>query len=169
MLRQCPFSMPDKMLKSPACQAFRISEWKGCCRVAELKNTRHEKFAQCLAKGMSQRKSYRAAFPSAEEWKDETVDSKASVLAKNGKVLERLEELAKESSSKAVMSVTERKEWLSEIIRNEYEKTTDRIKAVDTLNRMDGAYVENVKIEGQVNNPMAGLTTEELKKLIASG
>lgn len=135
--------------------------------MAELKNARHEKFAQCMAKGMSQRKAYRAAFPSSETWKDETVDSKASVLAKNGKVLERLEELAKESSSQAIMSVIERKEWLSGIVRNEYEKTQDRIKAIDTLNRMDGAYIEKVEVNGQVNNPMAGMTTEELKKLIA--
>ncbi len=137
--------------------------------MAELKNVRHEKFAQGLASGMSQRNAYRAAFPNSKRWKDETVDSKASVLAKNEKVLERLRELAEQSTSKAVMNATQRKEWLTSIIRSEAEETKDKLKAVDILNRMEGEYVDKVQLGGQVNNPMAGLTTEELKKLINDG
>lgn len=135
--------------------------------MAELTNVRHEKFAQCIANGYSQRKAYRAAFPKAENWKDETVDSKASALAKNDKVLTRLRELAEETSSKAIMNATERKEWLTATIRSKIEKTQDKLKAVDILNRMEGAYVEKVELNGQLNNnPYAGLTTDELKKLI---
>lgn len=137
--------------------------------MAELKNVRHEKFAQGLASGMSQRNAYRVAFPNSKRWKDETVDSKASVLAKNEKVLERLRELAEQSTSEAVMNATQRKEWLTSIIRSEAEETKDKLKAVDILNRMEGEYVDKVQLGGQVNNPMAGLTTEELKKLINDG
>ena len=137
--------------------------------MAELNNVRHEKFAQGLASGMSQRNAYRGAFPNSKRWKDETVDSKASVLAKNDKVLERLRELAEQSTSKAVMNATQRKEWLTAIIRSEVEETKDKLKAVDILNRMEGEYVDKVQLGGQVNNPMAGLTTEELKKLINDG
>lgn len=135
--------------------------------MAELKNIRHETFAQGLAKGMSQRVAYRAAFPSSEKWKDETVDSKASVLAKHEKVLERLKELAEVSTSKAVLTATQRKEWLSEIILNKEEETKDRLKAVDILNKMDGAYIEKVEVNGQLNNPLANLTDEELKRLVS--
>jgi len=135
--------------------------------MAELKNVRHEKFAQCIANGYSQRNAYRAAFPSSEKWKDETVDSKASVLAKHGKVLERLRELAKESTSEAVMNAQQRKEWLTATIKSDYEKTENKLKAVDILNKMEGSYIEKVEVNGQLNNnPYAGLTTEELKKLI---
>lgn len=137
--------------------------------MAELNNVRHEKFAQCLASGMSQRNAYRVAFPNSKRWKDETVDSKASVLAKNDKVLERLRELAEQSTTEAVMNATQRKEWLTSIIRSENEETKDKLKAVDILNRMEGEYVDKVQLGGQVNNPMAGLTTEELKKLINDG
>ena len=137
--------------------------------MAELKNVRHETFAQCLASGMSQRNAYRVAFPSSEKWKDETVDSKASVLAKNEKVLERLRELAEQSTTEAVMNATQRKEWLTQIIRSQDEKTQDKLKAVDILNRMDGEYIEKVQVNGQVSNPFAGLTTEELKKLVDDG
>lgn len=115
--------------------------------MATLKNTRYEKFAQCLANGLSQRKAYRAAYPKSKKWKDATVDSKASSLAKNDKVLERLLELAKESSSKAVMNARERKEWLTSIIMKDDEETRDRLRAVDILNRMEGEYIEKVEVK----------------------
>lgn len=137
--------------------------------MAELNNARHEKFAQCLANGLSQRKAYREAFPKSEKWKDETVDARASELKKNSKVLVRLKELGEKASSKAIMSAVERKEWLTEIIKSNEQDMKDRLKAVDILNRMEGAYIDKVEVGGQINNPMAGLTTEELKKLINDG
>lgn len=139
------------------------------CTMAELANVRHEKFAQGIASGKSQRNAYRAAFPNSMNWKDETVDSKASALAKTDKVLERVKELAVESTSEAVMSAKKRKEWLSKIMEDIGEETKDRLKACDILNRMEGAYIEKVQVGGQINNPMAGLTTEDLKKLINDG
>ena len=137
--------------------------------MAELNNARHEKFAQGLANGLSQRKAYREAFPKSEKWKDETVDARASELKKNSKVLVRLKELGEKASSKAIMSAVERKEWLTEIIKSNEQDMKDRLKAVDILNRMEGAYIDKVEVGGQINNPMAGLTTEELKKLINDG
>ena len=137
--------------------------------MAELQNARHEKFAQGIASGLSQRKAYRAAFPNANNWKDETVDSKASTLAKNEKVLARLLELAGQTTSKAVMSIQERKEWLTEVVNDREENMKNRLRAVDTLNKMDGAYIENIKVNGQINNPMQGLTTEELRKIANGG
>ncbi len=134
--------------------------------MAELKNVRHEKFAQCIASGMSQRKAYREAFPRSENWKDETVDSKASVLAKNEKVLERLRELADIATDETIMNVTERKKWLTRIMMNAEEETKEKLKACDILNKMEGSYIDKVEFNGQVNNPFAGMTTEELKKLI---
>lgn len=134
--------------------------------MAELNNARHEKFAQGLACGLSQRKAYYAAFPNSVKWKESTVDVKACELAKSDKILVRLDELRKVSTSKAVMSATERKEWLTSLIMDEAEETKDKLKAVDILNRMDGEYIDKVQMSGDVNNPMAGLTTDELKKLI---
>lgn len=137
--------------------------------MAELSNARHEKFAQGLACGMSQRKAYRAAFTNSAKWKDATVDVKACNLAKEDKILARLDELRKEASSRAVMTATERKEWLTELVKSDIEETKDKLKAIDILNRMEGEYIEKVRVDGDINNPMAGLTTEELKKLIYNG
>ena len=127
--------------------------------MAELKNVRHEKFAQGIANGLSQRKAYRAAFPNSVKWKDETVDVKASELRKNDKVLVRLQELAEKASDEAIMDAKERKEWLTHIIKSAMEETKDKLKAVDLLNRMDGTYVAKVEVEANVN------MTDKLKEV----
>ena len=116
-----------------------------------LANVRHEKFAQGIAQGLSQRKAYREAFPNSLKWKDETVDSKASAHAKNDKVSARVNELKNASTSKAIKTAIERKEWLSSIIDDEKEDTTTKLKACDLLNKMDGEYVTKVEADVKVN------------------
>lgn len=134
--------------------------------MAELKNAKQEKFVQGLVSGLSQRKAYLAAFPNSAKWKDATVDNRASELFKKSEILGRYKELQQQAASKAVMSATKRKEWLTSLINSEIEETKDKLKAVDILNRMDGEYTDKVQLNGNVNNPFAGLTTEELKKMI---
>jgi len=135
-----------------------------------LDNVKHEKFAQCLASGMSQRQSYLEAYPSSKKWKDATVDNKASKLAKTSEVLARLQEIRERTESKAIANVARRKMILTEILEDEEEKTTDRIKAIDSLNKMEGVGTENVNLNGgvEISNPYQGLTTEELRKLARS-
>lgn len=114
-----------------------------------LNNPRHETFAQEITKGiLSQRKAYRVAFPSSLKWKDETVDSKASALAKNDKVLARVNELKELATSKAIKTAIERKEWLSSVMDDEKEDTNTKLKACDLLNKMEGEYI--TKIEGEM-------------------
>lgn len=138
--------------------------------MAALDNARHEKFAQGLASGLSQRKAYRAAFPRSENWKDSTVDKRASELYAKGEVLGRLRELGQQSTTEAVMSISKRKEWLTSIMQSDVEETKDKLKAVDILNRMDGAYIDKLEVKGQVNsNPFAGMSTEDLKALVDGG
>jgi hypothetical protein len=115
-----------------------------------LKNVRHETFAQEIALGKSQRQAYKVAFPKSVNWKDETVDPKASALAKNDKVLTRIQELQAEATSKTIKTAIQRKEWLSSIIDSAEEDTTTKLKACDLLNKMDGEYT--TKIEADVNS-----------------
>ena len=80
------------------------------------------------------------------------------------KYIKELQEKAKESR---ILTAREKREWLSEVIKNGNEKLQDRLKALDILNKMDGDYVEKVQLSGEVkrSNPFEGLTTKELKKL----
>lgn len=48
-------------------------------------------------------------------------------------------------------------------------KPYDKVRALELLGKHLGMFTEKVDLTGQVNNPMAGLTTEELKKLINDG
>ena len=91
---------------------------------------------------MSQRKAYREAFKQSSKWKDSTVDVKASELF--GKVLVRYKELQEEAQDAAIMTRKERMVALSEIAKNA-EKEADMIKAIDTLNKMDGDYTSKVE------------------------
>lgn len=132
-----------------------------------LENARHEKFAQELALGTTQRKAYRVAFPSSLKWKDETVDSKASALAKSDKVLARLKELQEETAKATILTAQERLEFLSGIVTDinqeklviETENGEKKIfeipanlekkmKAIDLMNKMQGEYV--TKVEGSI-------------------
>ena len=48
-------------------------------------------------------------------------------------------------------------------------KSYDKVRALELLGKHLGMFEEKIEVNGQVNNPMAGLTTEELKKLVADG
>ncbi|GMQ74287.1 terminase [Tetragenococcus halophilus] len=130
-----------------------------------LDNPRHEKFVQCLITGMSQRKSYREAFKQSIRWKDTTVDSKASTLFKTDKVMERYKELLEEAQDEAIMTRKARMVLLSEIAEST-EEVKDQIKAIDTLNKMDGDYIQQIELNGDLRtNPYANLSEEELRRL----
>lgn len=48
-------------------------------------------------------------------------------------------------------------------------KPYDKVRALELIGKHIGMFEEKVSVSGKVNNPMAGLTTEELKKLIYDG
>lgn len=128
-----------------------------------LENARHEKFVQSLIAGMSQRQAYREAFPASNRWKDKTVDNRASELFRE--VLGRYKELQEEAQDAAIMTRKERMVALSDIAQNA-EKEADMIKAIDTLNKMDGDYTSKLELSGEVKtNPFAELSVDELRKL----
>lgn len=150
-----------------------------------LENARHERFIQNIVKGMTQRQAYKDAFPDNNS-NDKTVDELASRLFNDIKVHTRYEELLEELEDKSIMSAKERMKWLTDVIKNIQRddvyvrdnegnetligsKNADintKLKAIDTLNKMDNTYQQNVKISGSINNPFENLSEEELRKLI---
>ena len=63
-----------------------------------------ERYCQARARGMSQRKAYREAYPKSARWKDSAVDSQACRLEKLPKVSARLAELTEAAAKEAVAS-----------------------------------------------------------------
>ena len=137
---------------------------------------KRKKFVQGLVKGMSQREAYRNAFPNSKSWKDHVVDSKASELFKNGEVQARYNELTQKADDDAIMSAIERKQWLTKVINGEIEEEDKyfsdgeavvynkpaniktKIIALDTLNKMDGQYIQDIRLSGDKNNPVVTQT-----------
>ena len=82
---------------------------------------KQELFVQGIISGLSQRQAYRQAYPSANKWRDNVVDNKASELLKNGEVLVRYRELLKQFSNMSL--------WSREQDFNEYEWLKNKARA----------------------------------------
>lgn len=134
--------------------------------VVVMLTPKQEKFIQNIVKGMSQRQAYKDAYD-AENMKDETIDNEASKLFNNNEVSTRYQELIEKLEDESIMTAKQRMVWLSDVVKGNikhisyggngeaYENEayiSDKIKALDTLNKMSGEYV--TKIEGDI-----GVTT----------
>ena len=106
-----------------------------------------EEFVKHLINGKSQRKAYRLAYPNCNQI-DEYVDSKACNLLRSDNVKARYEELIERATSKSIMTAIKRKEWLTKLITDDTSNNSDRLKALDLLNKMDGEYI--IKLKGDI-------------------
>ena len=107
-----------------------------------------EQFVQNVLQGMSQADAYRSAYPN-QRMSDKTVWETASKLMANPKVVTRLAELRNELAKPSIMTAQERLEWLTEVVKDETQTMTDRLKASDQMNKMQGEYV--TKVQGDLN------------------
>lgn len=108
---------------------------------------KQEKFVQNLLQGMSQREAFKHSY-NAEKMKDTTIDTKASKLFNQYEIRKRYEELLAVLRDKAVMNAFEKRVLLRNIATDMGASNADRIKAIDTDNKMAGEYV--TKIEGDI-------------------
>ena len=100
-------------------------------------------------------------------YKEKYAGVNADKLLKNTNIQKYIDELQEKIKSSRIMTAIERKEFLTSLIKDGNAKDTDRLKAVDILNKMDGEYTQKVEVNGNINsNPFSNLTVEELKKII---
>lgn len=112
---------------------------------------KQETFAQKIVEGMTQTDAYRAAY-NTKKMTDKSVWEKASELANDVKVAERIRELRDRIASKSIMTAQERMEWLTELVMGQDASYSDRLKAIDIMNKMQGEYVQ--KVEADVKSEM---------------
>jgi phage terminase small subunit len=105
---------------------------------------KQEAFVQKIIEGYSQADAYRSAY-SCKNMSDNAIYVNASKLVNDTKVALRLKELRNELAKPSIMSAQERLEWLTRLINNEEEGTSDKLKAIDIMNKMDGEYVQKVR------------------------
>jgi phage terminase small subunit len=114
---------------------------------------KQEKFAQGIAlENMNYSAAYRSAYDT-KKMSDKTVNEKASLLASDDKVRTRIKELRDTLVTPKIMTAQERLEWLTDTINSDEESTSDKLKAVDIMNKMQGEYVQ--KVQAEVSNAIS--------------
>lgn len=91
--------------------------------------------------------AYKSSFDT-ENMSPKTINNEAYKLMQNHDITTRIEELKSKVEDKAIKSAIERQKWLTEQIDKESNNLSDRLKAIDILNKMTGEYV--TKIQGEV-------------------
>lgn len=110
-------------------------------------NIRQKKFAEYYVEsGNVSQSAVKAGYS------DNFAKSKSYLLLENSLVVEYIQELSEEMQDKRIMSAKERQAVLSDIARNKsrMEETSDIIKAIDTLNKMTGEYLNKVEVSGNI-------------------
>ena len=110
---------------------------------------KQEKFCLNIVNGMTQADAYRDAYD-AENMADDTIYAEASKLMANHKISTRVQELRDKAASSKIMSAIQRKEWLTNVI-NGTDTTSDKMKAMDILNKMTGEYTTKLEANVQMS------------------
>ncbi len=124
---------------------------------------RQKKFAEFYAQcGNAAQSAIQAGY--SEKYAGQNADK----LLKNTNIADYIRELTEAAQTARIMTARERQAILSDMAKDAQNELSDRIRAIDTLNKMTGEYVTKVQgnINADVNNPFSKLSTEELKKLI---
>lgn len=91
-------------------------------------------------------------------------------LLTNVDIQNYIEELNKKVKDNRIADIKEVKEFWTEVLRNKNQKIQDRLKASEYIAKTNGAFLDKVEVKGEIktDNPLSGLTTEELKKVVFS-
>lgn len=110
---------------------------------------RQETYARNRAEGQSRAEAYLNAglCPTGSR---KTARDNAYTLEKRSAastaILQRIRELQAQAEAGAIMDRTARQAWLTGIVTDDGQKTDDRLRAADMLNRMSGDYTDRADI-----------------------
>ena len=116
---------------------------KGGDTVKDKLNARQRKFAEYYAQsGNTVQSAIQAGYS------ENYANANACKLLENVRVAEYIKQLSDKLKDERIMSAKDRQVALSDIARNDGQDTSDRIRAIDTLNKMTGEYT--VKVDAKV-------------------
>ena len=126
--------------------------------------TKQELFIQGLIKGYSQREAYKMAYET-DNMKNETIDSKASILFKTEKIRARYEELIKEYKENALWNRSKAEEkllWLLDKSQESIQETglkqansNTMLNVIKELNTLTDLYPKKLKEENNLEDKQA--------------
>lgn len=116
---------------------------KGGDTVKDKLNARQRKFAEYYAQsGNTVQSAIMAGYS------ENYANANACKLLENVRVAKYIKELSDRLKDERIMSAKDRQVALSDIARSTEQDTSDRIRAIDTLNKMTGEYT--VKVDAKV-------------------
>ena len=120
--------------------------------MSEKLNMRQRKFAEFYAQGNTASESAIKAGYSAKY-----AGVNADKLLKNTNVSKYIKELADKAKDERILTAKDRQVLLSDIANSKEEDTSDRIRAIDTLNKMTGEYLNKVEVSGSLETEKSKL------------
>lgn len=118
-------------------------------------NERQKKFAEYYAQsGNAAQSAIKAGY--SEKYAGQNADK----LLKNTNIAEYIRELTEAEQDKRIMTAKERQALLSDIAKNGDNAPADRIRAVDTLNKMTGEYVAKIQAEVSTSEKLSDVFTQ---------
>lgn len=113
-------------------------------------NARQRKFAEYYAQSGNAAESAVKAGYSAKY-----ANTNASKLLQNTTIANYIRELSEKLKDERIMTAKDRQVLLSDIARDDENEPNDRIKAVDTLNKMTGEYTVRVDAKVEQSEKLA--------------
>lgn len=106
-------------------------------------NARQKKFAEYYAQsGNTVQSAIKAGYS------EKYANADACKILENPRVSEYIKELTAKAQQDRIITAVERQAILSDIAKSNEELTPDRIRAIDTLNKMTGEYLNKVEVSG---------------------
>ena len=110
-------------------------------------NVKQEKFCLEYSCSGNATQAYKIAYGVQD---DNTAAANANRLLRNDKIQARLKELSQEIKSSKIADTTECQELLTEIARSKKVYPKDRVAALNTLLKAQGAFSQNLNLIGAV-------------------
>lgn len=135
---------------------------------AQSRMDRIEIFAKAIVAGKTQADAYREAYPKSLKWTPDTLHHRAHEMAKNGKVMDRIDELRKEVTKEFVWTRVMSLKVLAKIAANNQSKDSDKINAVKELNTLCGFNAPQKLDHTSSDGTMTPRSTIDMSKLSES-
>lgn len=107
---------------------------------------KQKKFCDEYLKTGNATKSYVNAYKTSEE----VAGVNASRMLGNAKIKTYIAEKQKKIEDKSIMGIQEAQKFLTDIAKNGMERTNDKLKAVELLMKMQGAFLDRLNVNAEV-------------------
>jgi phage terminase small subunit len=120
--------------------------------VEEKLNMRQRKFAEYYVQSGNIVQSALSA-----GYSESYANSRAYELLENVGVSEYIKELTDKSKDESILTAKDRQAILSDIAKDQNKEPSDRIRAIDVLNKMTGEYLNKIEVNGTLETEKSKL------------